>query len=159
MHPSPGYTDLFLLTNQMKCKNQDVKGEKPVCNDIGELCLDDRAKQVAWKEHYERLSNVEFIWDLQSLTEVYPVKGPVPHIRLEVVIKAIKPMKCGKAASTSQIIAEMLKASGVERVQQMRDLINDIHFRKIPTEWKRVSSYPSAMASSSTEEIIEASNC
>ena len=65
------------------------------------------------------------------------MEDPVPHIRIELVIKVIKLMKCGKAAGTSLIIAEMLKASGVERVQQMRDLINDIiHFRKIPTEWE-----------------------
>ena len=47
------------------------------CYDTGELCLDDRAKQAAWKEHYyERLSNVEFDWDPDSLTEVYPIEGP-----------------------------------------------------------------------------------
>ena len=36
--------------------------------------------KVAWKEHYERLSNVEFDWEPDSLMEVYPVEGPAhPH--------------------------------------------------------------------------------
>ena len=45
----------------MRCENFDVQGEKPIRNDIEELCLDDRAKLAAWKKHYERLSN--FDWD------------------------------------------------------------------------------------------------
>ena len=121
----------------MRRENLDVQGKKPVCNEVGELCLDDKAKQAAWKEHYECLSNVQFDWDPDSLTEVYPVEGPVPNIPLELVIKTIKLMKCGKAASTFLIIAEMLKAFGFDGAQQICDLIEDIiHFRKIPTEWE-----------------------
>ena len=45
-------------------------------------------------------------------------------------------MKCGKAAGTSMIVAEMLKMYGDEGVQQIRDLIEDIiNFGKIPTAW------------------------
>ena len=65
----------------------------------------------------KRLLNVEFDWDPDSLMEVYTVEGPAPHIQLELVIKAIKLMKCGKAAGTFLIVAEMLKASGVEGAQ------------------------------------------
>ena len=119
----------------MRRENLDVKGEKPVRNDAGESCLDDRTKQAAWKEHHENLSNVEFDWDLDCLMEVYPVEGPAPHIPLELVIVAIKLMKCGRAAGTSLIEGEMLKVSGVKGAQQIRDLIEDIvRFGEIPTE-------------------------
>ena len=40
--------------------NQDVTGEKPVKNYAGQLSLDEEAKKEAWREHYERLLNVEF---------------------------------------------------------------------------------------------------
>ena len=121
----------------MRRENLDVQDEKPVGNDAGELFLDNRAKQAAWKEHYEHLSNVEFDWGLDSLTEVDPLEGPAPHIPPELVINAIKLMKCGKAAGTSLIVADMLKASGVEGTPQIRVLIDDIiHFGKIPTEWE-----------------------
>ena len=43
--------------------NQDVMGEKPVKNDAGQLSLDEESKKEAWKEHYERLLNVEFPWN------------------------------------------------------------------------------------------------
>ena len=111
--------------NQMIYRNLNIQGEKPGRNDAGQLCLDNRVTQAAWKEHYERLSNVEFDWDLDSLTEVYPV------IPSELVIKAIKLMKYGYG------IAEMLKTSGVEGGQQIHDLIQDIiYFGKILTEWE-----------------------
>ena len=55
--------------------------------------------------------------------EVYAMEGPAPHIPLQLVIKAIKLMKYGKAAGTCLVLAEMLKASGVEGGQQIRDLI------------------------------------
>ena len=46
-------------------------------------------------------------------------------------------MKCGKTADTSLVVAEMLKASGVEGVWPIHDLIEDIiHFGKIPNEWE-----------------------
>ena len=115
----------------------DVQGEKPVRNDAGELCLGDRSKQAAWKEHCECLSNVEFDWDRDSLAEVYPMEGLVPHIPLELVIKTIELMKCGKVAATSLIVDGMLKASGVEGAQQIRDLIEDvIHFGRTLTEFE-----------------------
>ena len=73
--PSPSSSDLFCLTNQMRHSNLDVQSKKPVCNDAKELCQDDMAKQVAWEEHHDRLSNVEFNRDLDSLTEDHTVEG------------------------------------------------------------------------------------
>ena len=87
--------------------------------------------------NYERLSNVEFDWDPDYVTELYPAEGLAPYIPLELMIKAIKLMKCGKAAGTSLIIDGMLKASGAEGAWQVRDLVEDIiHLGKIPTEWE-----------------------
>ena len=34
-------------------------GEKPVKNDAGQLSLHEEAKKDAWREHYERLLNIE----------------------------------------------------------------------------------------------------
>ena len=52
--------DIYRLAKQMRRDNQDVMGEKPFKNDAGQLSLDEEAKRAAWKEHYERLLNVEF---------------------------------------------------------------------------------------------------
>ena len=96
----------------MKRDNQDVMGEKPVKNDVGQLSLDEEAKNAAWKEHYERLLNVEFPWNPEDLSEANPVEGPNEPITLEMITKAISKMASGKAAEPSGIVAEMLKPVG-----------------------------------------------
>ena len=133
----PNGTDIYRLANQMRRENQDVTGEKPVRNDAGELSLDEEGKQKAWKEHYERLSNVEFDWDPDHLSDESPVEGPAPEITLERVIKAIGSMKNGKAPGPSEIVAEMLKASRGAGAVLIRDLIASIiHDGKIPADWE-----------------------
>ena len=66
------------------------------------------------------------------------------------------------AVGTSLIVAEILKASGVEGAEQICDLIQDIiHFGKLPQlNGRRASSSPSTRARVSplSEEIIKASN-
>ena len=96
----------------MRRDNQDVMGEKPVKNDAGQLSLDEEAKTEAWREHYERLLNVEFPWNPEDLSEESPVEGPSEPITLEMITKAISKMASGKAAGPSGIVAEMLKPVG-----------------------------------------------
>ena len=72
---------LFRLANQMRREDLDVQGEKPVRNDIGELRLDGRAKQAAWKENYERLSNGELgTGVLAPLLQSPVVLGPMCRV-------------------------------------------------------------------------------
>ena len=52
--------NVFKIARKMKSENQDIVGEKCVRNDQGNIVYDDDAKLLAWKEHYHRLSNVEF---------------------------------------------------------------------------------------------------
>ena len=71
----------------MRRDNQDVMGEKPVKNDAGQLSLDEEAKRAAWKEHYERLLNVEFPWNPEDLSKESPVEGPSEPITLEMITR------------------------------------------------------------------------
>ena len=112
-------------------------GEKPVKNDAGQLSLDEEAKKEAWREHYERLLNVEFPWNPEDLSEESPVEGPSEPITLEMITKAINKMASGKAAGPSGIIAEMLKPVGEAGAVEVRDLIEDIISEGcIPTDWQ-----------------------
>ena len=117
--------------------NQDVMGEKPVKNDAGKLSLDEESKKEAWKEHYERLLNVEFPWNPEDLSEESPVEGPSEPITLEMITKAITKMASGKAAGPSGIVAEMLKPVGEAGAEEVRDLVENIISEGcIPTDWQ-----------------------
>ena len=58
---------IFKVAKQMTKKNKDIVGEKCIRNDDGSLALSDVSKRQAWKSHYERLLNEEFLWDKESL--------------------------------------------------------------------------------------------
>ena len=56
--------------------------EKPVKSNAGQLLLDEEEKKEAWKEHYERLLNLEFPWNPDDLSKESPVEGPSKPITL-----------------------------------------------------------------------------
>ena len=120
----------------MRRDNQDVMGEKPVKNDAGQLSLDEESKKEAWKEHYERLLNVEFPWNPEDLSEESPVEGPSEPITLEMITKAITKMASGKAAGPSGTVTEMLKLVGEAGAEEVSDLVENIISEGcIPTAW------------------------
>ena len=51
---------IFKMAWAIKDTNRDVTGENCVCDDKGNLTISDEAKLHGWKEHYQRLLNVEF---------------------------------------------------------------------------------------------------
>ena len=112
-------------------------GRETCKNDEGLLPLDEDAKKEAWKEHYERLLNVEFPWNPEDLSVESPVEGPSEPITLEMITKAINKMASGKAAGPSGIVAEMLKPLGEVGVAEVRDRIEDIISEGcIPIDWQ-----------------------
>ena len=50
-------------------------------------------KLIAWKCHYEKLLNVEFPWDSNTLSEEQPLQGPPIRITNEMVSEALSKMK------------------------------------------------------------------
>ena len=55
------------LSMAIKDTNKDVIWEKCVHDDKGNLSISDEAKLHVWNKHYQRLLNVEFPWDKNSL--------------------------------------------------------------------------------------------
>ena len=136
-HIDPNGSDVFKVAKQMRRENQDVLGENCVIDDDGELALDNKAKHMAWQQHYEKLLNTEFPWHPDRLPQVDPVTGQPLEISPAMIEKALDKMKNGKAPGPSGIVAEMLKAAGEEGSQIMSDLANAI-IREgcVPESWE-----------------------
>ena len=134
---NPRSVEIYRLAKQMRQKNQDVIGDKPVRNNNGQMSLNVDSKKEAWREHYMHLLNVEFSWNPGGLPKVYPVEGSSEPITAVMFRKAINKMSLGKAAGPSGIVAEMLKAADSSGASMIRDLIEDIIFEnRIPSEWQ-----------------------
>ena len=67
---------IFKKAQAIKDTNKDVTGEKCVRHDKGNLWWSDEAKLHGWKEHNQRLLNVEFPWDKNSLNNLAAAEGP-----------------------------------------------------------------------------------
>ena len=84
--------------------------------------MSEDSKQKAWLEHYQRLLNVEFDWDLDNLSDEPPVEGPPITITTDMVKKAISQMKAGEAPRPSGIVVEMIPAAGDTGASMIREL-------------------------------------
>ena len=120
----------------MISENKDLIGEQCVKDDMGNVLVDHGEIRNAWRSYSENLLNEEFPWNRDILEAVEPVQGPPPEIKNEWVKKAIDEMKNGKAASSTGIVAEMLKASGDVGVNLITKLVNAIiRETSIPDDW------------------------
>ena len=89
---------IFKEARRMKNENQDIVGEKCTKDDDDNLAFDDKSKLAAWKCHYEKLLNVEFPWDSNTLSEEQLFQEPPIRITTEMVSESLSKMKKGKAA-------------------------------------------------------------
>ena len=131
-----GKNYIFKLAKRMKYENKDIIGVNCVKNDDGNLAHTDKEKLDAWKCHYNRLLNVEFPWDRNSLSEEQPVEGPAIWITEDMVSKSINIMKKGKAAGPSGVVIELIRAGGKEMIRCITILANHIVcVGAIPADW------------------------
>ena len=61
---------MFRVAKQLVRKNRDVVGAGCVRDNTGKILVEEEKLLEVWKEHYERISNEEFSWDREGLTEV-----------------------------------------------------------------------------------------
>ena len=120
------YVTVFRIAEQMRKENKDIVGGKCIQDDSGKLAYSDDEKIKAWKQHYERLLNVEFPWSEDDLSVADPVLGPPPIVTREMAEKSISKMKLSEAPSLSGVVTEMLKASSDFCSVMTADLTNSI---------------------------------
>ena len=62
--------NVFRVAKQLVRKNRDVVGAGCVRDNAGKIVMEEEKLLEVWKEHYDRISNEEFSWDREGLTEV-----------------------------------------------------------------------------------------
>ena len=120
-------TNKFIWVDDHILHNLDVRGQ--LCENSKTQRCWKPWKKGGSKEEYQKAKclakHAVYLAKSQAKQEILKDPSPIPHSSIP----------CGKVASTSQIVVEMLKASGVEEAQQILDQIEDvIHFGKILTK-------------------------
>ena len=120
----------------MRKENNDIVGEKCIQDDSGKLAYSNEEKKKTWKQHYQRLLNVEFPCSEEDLSVADPVLVPPTLVTREMVEKSINKMKKGKAPGPSGVVTEMLKACSGICTKMIADLTNSsIRNNTMPNEW------------------------
>ena len=127
---------IFEMAWTIKYANKDVTREKYVRDDKGNLTISDEAKLHVWKEHYQRLLNIEFPWHKNSLNNSQQLKDLLYSLQ-RIRWHAIKKMKKEKVGGPSGVIVEMIKVFGRETVTAISELVNHIIYEENSLEdWK-----------------------
>ena len=103
-------------------RNRDVVGANCKKNSDGKIVLEEDRLMEVWRAHYDVLSNEEFSWDREGLTDVSPVCGPSERISIFEGDGAIGEMKQGKSGGTTGVVSETLKAVGETGTLWMTDV-------------------------------------
>ena len=120
-----GKGNVFRLAKQLVSKNRDVVSASCVKDDDGKIVVEKDKLMEVWRAHY-KISNEEFAWDRNGLTNVSPVCGPSERISALEVGVAIGKMKQGKSAGPTGVAAKMLKAAGETGTLWMTDVKSSI---------------------------------
>ena len=92
------------LTSQMRNEIVNAVGDKPVKNNAWEISMCEEVKQNVCADHYKKLINVEFDWDLEHLSNKAPREGQPTPITINMMKKAISKMKWPIRHSRQQVI-------------------------------------------------------
>ena len=80
----------------MRKEGRDIEGGDYIKDKDGKLVVSEKDRGKLWKEHMEKIMNVEKEWD--QMVEADMVEGPVEGVTDEEVMEAMSKIKLGKAA-------------------------------------------------------------
>ena len=126
--------DVFKFVKFMRKEGRDIDGGGCM-KDKDRLVVSEKDRGKLWKEHMEKIMNVENEWD--QMVEVDMVERPVEGVTDEEVMEAMNKMKLGKAAGPSEVNMDIIIASGTFGVGVMKKLCQRVlDGEGMPKEWK-----------------------
>ena len=127
--------DVFKLVKFMRKDGKYIIGGGCLKDKDGRLVVSEKDRGKLWKDHMEKIMNVENEWDQMAKADM--VEGPVEEVTYEEVIKAMNKMKLGKAAGPSEVNMDMIMACGKFGVGVRKKLCQRVLDGKgMPEEWK-----------------------
>ena len=98
--------NVFKFVKFMRKEGRDIDGGGCMKHKDGRLVVSEKDRGKLWKEHMEKIMNVENEWD--QMVEVDMVEGPVEGVTGEEVVEAMNKMKLGKVAGPSEVNMGMI---------------------------------------------------
>ena len=115
--------DVFKFVKFMRKEGRDIEGGGCTKDKDGRLTVSEKDRGKLWKEHLEKMMNVENEWD--QMVEADMVEGPVEGLTNEEVMEAMNETKLGKAAGPSEVNMDKIIASGKFGVGVMKEALSE----------------------------------
>ncbi|KAK3540907.1 hypothetical protein QTP86_004171 [Hemibagrus guttatus] len=132
-----GEKDLYRLARQRDRDGKDVQQVRVIKDRDGRVLTSEESVQRRWKEYFEELMNEENERG-KRVEGLNSVEQKVDKIRKDVVRKALKRMKSGKAVGPDDIPVEVWKCLGEAAVEFLTSLFNRVlESERMPEEWRR----------------------
>ena len=126
--------DVFKFVKFMRQEGRDIDGGGCMKDKDGRLVVSEKDRGKLWKEHVEKIMNVENEWD--QMVEVDMVEGPVEGVTDEEVMEAMNKLKLRKAAGPSEVNMDMIIARETFGVGVMKVCQRVLDGEGMPKEWK-----------------------
>ncbi|KAK3571160.1 hypothetical protein QTP86_003666 [Hemibagrus guttatus] len=120
-----GEKDLYRLARQRDRDGKDVQQVRVIKVRDGRVLTSEKSVQRRWKEYFEELMNEENERE-KRVEGVNSVEQKVDKIRKDIVRKALKRMKSGKAVGPDNIPVEVWKCLGEAAVEFLTSLFNRV---------------------------------
>ena len=146
-----GRQNIFRIAKQKKKERKDITGTKCLKGDNGELLVSKEQVSGRWREYFENEWNDE-------LSAEY-VEGPADMISKEEVRQAIQDLKVKKAAGSSGVTAEMIKAAGEQAVDWLTILKFSLTLQVTPFYAEDWQTAGSQSVNARAVENISPDNC
>ena len=122
----------------MKDLNKGIIRVKCIQNDDSKLSMTNEEKLQVWKSHCQSLLNKEYEGNEDQLPEQLFFQVPPIFSQKGMVAKDVSKMKPGRAAGSSCITVEMIKAPDNQIIPVINLLTSQIIIdRKISEEWTK----------------------
>ena len=86
--------EVFKLVKFMRKDGKDMNGGGCMKDKYGRLVVSEKDRAKLWKDHMEKIMNVENEWDQTAKADM--VEGPVEEVTYEEVMEAMNKMKLEK---------------------------------------------------------------
>ena len=127
--------DVFKFVKFMRKEGRDIDGGGCMKDKDGRLVVSEKDRRKLWKEHMEKIMNVENEWD--QMVEADMVEEPYEGVTDEEVMEAMIKIKLGKELDPQEVNMDMITASvkfGVGVIKKLCQRVLD--GKGMPEEWK-----------------------
>ena len=131
---------MFKIAKQMRKRMKNIVGSKYLKNENGTLKMKEEKVMERWRSYFYSFLNEINEYQLKEEDKVV---GAIWGVTKQVVERALKSMKVGKAPGLSGVTSDLIKAAGATGVKVLFQVCESIEQEgEVPEQWAKSYTIP-----------------